>query len=409
MKEELNTAWVGTESPSKGILLQEKPGENLELKINPEFEKLIPPLDEKELFMLKQSLWKEGCRDALVTWRGMILDGHHRYKYCREKELPFKVIERDFSTEKEARIWMIINQLGRRNVIDFVRGEMALELKKLLREVAEENSKSYLKQFQVIDNESSTDSQNFESRRNETEKEKRERYNKDCVDAQIGNAARLSREQIRRIEFLKETATPEDLEELRSGEKSINEKYTKIKKEKRQENLKATEFPRGKYRIIYADPPWEYGPSKGPGGGDAKDEYPTMSFDAICELPVKEISDDRAVLFLWVTTPLIQKGLDVMKAWGFDYKTLFTWDKVRSFFGHYNAVAQEFLLLGTKGSCLPDCRTLPNSVVRIEKKRHSEKPEEFRQIIETLYKYGNKIELFARKKTEGWEVYGNEC
>ena len=104
-------------------------------------------------------------------------------------------------------------------MIDFVRGETALELKKLLREMAEEASKSQLKQFQVIDNEESTESQNFETREIETEKKKRERYNKDCVDSQVGKAARLSREQIRRIEFLKETATPEELEEAakRSG------------------------------------------------------------------------------------------------------------------------------------------------------------------------------------------------
>ena len=89
--------------------------------------------------------------------------------------------------------------------------------------MAEESSKSQLKQFQVFDNEESTDSQNFESRRNETEKERRERYNKDCVDSQVGKAARLSREQIRRIEFLKETATPE---ELRSGKTSVRKKYT---------------------------------------------------------------------------------------------------------------------------------------------------------------------------------------
>jgi hypothetical protein len=103
---------------------------------------------------------------------------------------------------------MIINQLGRRNVIDFVRGEMALELKKLLREVAEEASKSQLRQFQVFDNEESTEWDKCPTRRNKTQEEK----DRDRVNAQIGDAARLSREQIRRIEFLKETATTEDLE-----------------------------------------------------------------------------------------------------------------------------------------------------------------------------------------------------
>jgi len=111
---------------------------------------------------------------------------------------------------------MIINQLGRRNVIDFVRGEMALELKKLLREVAEENSRSKLKQFQVFDNEESTDSQRVESRKKKTRKER----NDDCVDSQVGKAAGMSREQIRRIELLKETATPEEREELQNRKTS---------------------------------------------------------------------------------------------------------------------------------------------------------------------------------------------
>ena len=403
MKEELNTSWVGTESPSKGMLVQEKPGENLDLKINPEFENLIPPLDEKELFMLKQSLWKEGCRDALVTWRGTILDGHHRYKYCKEKGLPFKVMERDFSTEKEARIWMIINQLGRRNVIDFVRGEMALELKKLLREVAEEHSSSNNRYMQSTEKEPINECQNFDTRRHKTMNEK----NRDRVDSQIGNAARLSREQIRRIEFLKETATPEDLEELRSGEKSINEKYTKIKKEQRQETLKTTEFPSGKYRVIYADPPWDYGKGVQEENG-AEEHYPVMSLDALCDMPIQQITDDNAVLFIWATCPMLIKALEVIEAWGFTYKSMFIWDKIKHNMGYYNSVRHELLLICTKGSCTPDEAKLFDSVQSIERKRHSEKPEEFRQIIETLYKYGNKIELFARKETEGWNVYGNE-
>jgi hypothetical protein len=103
---------------------------------------------------------------------------------------------------------MIINQLGRRNVIDFVRGEMALELKKLLREVAEEHSSSNNRYMQSTEKEPINEWDKCPTRRHKTQEEK----DKDRVNAQIGDAARLSREQIRRIEFLKETATPEDLE-----------------------------------------------------------------------------------------------------------------------------------------------------------------------------------------------------
>jgi len=77
--------------------------------------------------------------------------------------------------------------------------------------------------------------------------------------------------------------------------------------------------------------------------------------------------------------------------------------------GHYNSVRHELLLIATKGSCIPDNVELFDSVQSIERTdRHSEKPEEFRKIIETLYIYGNKLELFARKSVEGWEVFGNE-
>ena len=127
MKEEINATWVGKESPAGQKLPQEKEGESLELKINPEFEKLIPPLDMKELFTLKESIWKEGCRDALVTWRGTIVDGHNRYKYCKEKGLPFKVIERNFSTEDDAIVWIIDNQMGRRNIESAAKIRLALK------------------------------------------------------------------------------------------------------------------------------------------------------------------------------------------------------------------------------------------------------------------------------------------
>jgi N6-adenosine-specific RNA methylase IME4 len=300
---------------------------------------------------------------------------------------------------------MIINQLGRRNVIDFVRGEMAIELKKLLREVAEEASKSHLKQFQVTDNESSTDWQNFASRRKKTQAE----YDKDRVNAQIGAASGLSYKKIYKIEKIKEMATPEELEELRRGKTSINKKYTEIMRGKRQEGLKATEFPSGKYRVIYADPPWDYGSSptaKNTATPDLK--YPVMSLEDICAIPVKDIADDNAVLFLWTTSYHIFQSQAVLDAWGFTYKSRFIWDKVKHNMGYYNSVRHEILLIATKGTCTPDNLELIDSVQSIERKRHSEKPEEFRRIIETLYKYGNKVELFARKQTEGWSVYGNE-
>jgi N6-adenosine-specific RNA methylase IME4 len=135
-----------------------------------------------------------------------------------------------------------------------------------------------------------------------------------------------------------------------------------------------------------------------------------MTIAELCAMDIKSIVEPNAVLFLWVTSPLLDECWPVIKAWGFEYKTSFVWDKVKHNFGHYNSVRHEFLLICTRGSCTPDSKELIDSVVEVERdNNHSGKPERFREIIDQLYSHGKRIELFARKKTKGWEVYGNEC
>lgn len=164
----------------------------------------------------------------------------------------------------------------------------------------------------------------------------------------------------------------------------------------------------GKYRVIYADPPWKYNDKLVDGYGPAEFHYPTMSIEELCLLPVKELAEDNAVLFLWVTSPLLEDAFRVIRAWGFEYKTSFVWDKVKHNMGHYNSVRHEFLLVCVRGSCTPDNMRLYDSVQSIERTEHSTKPEEFRNIIDDIYQRGSKIELFARRTVEGWEAWGNE-
>lgn len=165
-----------------------------------------------------------------------------------------------------------------------------------------------------------------------------------------------------------------------------------------------------KYNIIYADPPWNYGDkqnSKTRGG--AIKHYSTMKIKDICSLPIKNILDENCVLFLWVTSPLLEECFDVIKSWGFKYKSSFVWDKVLHNMGHYNSVRHEFLLICVKGKATPQTKKLLDSVVSIERtKKHSQKPNEFRQIIDFLYPTGNRIELFARQHADGWDCWGNE-
>lgn len=164
--------------------------------------------------------------------------------------------------------------------------------------------------------------------------------------------------------------------------------------------------PPHKYRVVYADPPWQYGDKQDIETlGGAQKHYPTMPLDDIIALPVP--AEDNAVLFLWVTSPLLEDGFKVINGWGFKYKSSFVWDKVAHNMGHYNSVRHEFLLIATKGSCTPDVKKLFDSVQSIERTEHSRKPEEFRDIIDTLYTHGNKLEMFARTTHSGWDVWGN--
>jgi len=199
----------------------------------------------------------------------------------------------------------------------------------------------------------------------------------------------------------------EQIEKVKKGI-TLSSTLKEHRRQKIQDTSKAVNPPEGKYRIIYADPPWNYGDKRDGRTTGAEDHYTSMTIQELCNLPIKEITEDNAVLFLWVTSPLLEECFEVIDAWGFKYKTSFVWDKIKHNMGHYNSVRHEFLLICTKGSCLPDNVKLFDSVVSVEKTEHSKKPEEFRKIIDTIYTYGNRIELFARQKVDGWDVWGND-
>lgn len=109
-----------------------------ELKIDKEFQALIPPLSQEELKQLEENIKSDGCRDALVIWGGVIIDGHNRYRICQENDIPFKTEEKGFDSREEAIEWIIRNQFGRRNLSFAQRSELALRLKPIIQERAKE-------------------------------------------------------------------------------------------------------------------------------------------------------------------------------------------------------------------------------------------------------------------------------
>ena len=188
-------------------------------------------------------------------------------------------------------------------------------------------------------------------------------------------------------------------------------KPTEAMRQVRAEEIESRqiESPTGKYRIIYADPPWSYGNTMPDGTTEQRDHYPVMTIAELCILPVEAMAEDDAVLFIWVTSPILEEAFDVINAWGFKYKASFVWDKVKHNMGHYNSVRHEFFLVCVRGSCQPDVRKLFDSVVTEERMAHSVKPEIFYEIIETIYPNGKRVELFSRKARKGWGAWGYEA
>lgn len=362
----------------------------MELKIDDEFQDLVPPLQQEEYDLLEKSILEEGCRDALVIWNGFVIDGHNRYRICSKHGIEFDVVEKEFDGREDTKAWIITNQFARRNLSPYQRCELALELEDIYKEKAKEKQKEH-----------------GGTAPGKTLNQKSDEVN---TNKELSKIAGVSHDTMSKAKKIKKE-TPENIKQkLRQGDLTINKAFTYLKRQEVQEKAKTVEPPKGKYRIIYADPPWNYGDKRDGKTTGAEDHYPSMTINELCNLPITKITDDNAVLFLWVTSPLLEECFEVIKAWGFKYKTSFIWDKVKHNMGHYNSVRHELLLVCTKGSCLPDNRKLFDSVQSIEKTEHSKKPEKFRNIIDTIYTYGKKLELFARGKKDigDWVFWGNE-
>lgn len=119
-----------------------------EPKIDPEFSSLIPPLTPEEYSGLEQSILSEGCRDAIILWDNIIIDGHNRYKICKEHNIPFRTETKDFESREDVILWMFRNQLSRRNLNDFQRIEIVRRYEHTVRAQAEQRMLSTLKQNQ---------------------------------------------------------------------------------------------------------------------------------------------------------------------------------------------------------------------------------------------------------------------
>ncbi|MCK9320224.1 MT-A70 family methyltransferase [Methanoculleus sp.] len=170
-----------------------------------------------------------------------------------------------------------------------------------------------------------------------------------------------------------------------------------------------------KYEIIYADPAWQYKTKESLAktsilNGELNSHYGTMTIAELGGLPLGSISDKNSMLFMWVVSPMLDDGIELMKKWGFKYSTIaFIWHKQRANPGHYTMSECEICLVGRRGK-IPTPRGARNVRQFLSEMRgkHSAKPTEIRNRIELMFPTQTKLEMFARQSVEGWDAWGNE-
>lgn len=376
---------------------------------------IFPMFAESDLAELAADIASHGLHEPICLYEGKILDGRNRYTACNIANVAIQT--RDFiGSALDALAWVWSLNRQRRHLtpsqaaIADAKREQLYGVYAGVKEAAQE--RQGLTRLAGRDSEGNPlRVEPSVSQQIDSPKEDRNDRKTDAIRAET---AGTNRTYISIADKLV-AERPELVAQVESGQKTLSQVNRELRREELQQRTPPP--PTGKYRVFYADPPWKYNDALaiskdglGESYGPADAHYPQMTIADLCALPIRDLAEDDAVLFLWTTSPLLEESFKVVSAWGFKYKSSFVWDKVKHNMGHYNSVRHEFLLVCTRGSCTPDVRKLFDSVQAIERsERHSEKPEEFRGIIDTLYPSGERIELFARSAHEGWQKWGNEA
>ena len=171
-------------------------------------------------------------------------------------------------------------------------------------------------------------------------------------------------------------------------------------------------FPKKRYEVIYADPPWDMHGRKFTSDKKLTEIYDVMSIEDIISMDITSISKKNSWLYLWITDNLLSYIQEICESWGFVYKRSFIWDKGSIGTGVYNRSQHEQLLLCKKGTPeMPELSNLQASVINCKRGKHSSKPLVFRDIINKAHPTLSKIELFARPSSldydNGWDYWGH--
>ena len=213
--------------------------------IDNEFENLIPPLTDDEYAQLEINILRDGIRDALITWHGILIDGHNRYRIAQKHGLTYRTVEKQFTDRNDAERWIILNQFGRRNLSAYDRSILALKLKPIIAEKAKEQ------QGQRTDLTSVRNLTNVDTKK------------------ELAKVAGVSHDTIAKVEKIQAKASPEIKSAIKSGEMSINQAYQTLKREEKKieieqaEKKVADEYKKQEIKpVIHVGDSFDYEPSE---------------------------------------------------------------------------------------------------------------------------------------------------
>jgi N6-adenosine-specific RNA methylase IME4 len=365
---------------------------------------LLPDLPADDYERLKADIAERGVLVAVeLDEHGNVLDGHHRVRIATELGVDYPTVVRSGLAEHEKRLHAVALNLARRHLTDAqkvllgmtIEDDVAAEAKKRMADGGRGGQVSTPSPAKVED-------------KTRDEVARRVGLNKGP-----GQKAGRTYERAKATIAKAEKVAPEVAVKAKAGELTMREvakQVRQVEKAQKVAEIRSRPVPKldatGPWPVIYADPPWRYEHAEPSRSLD--NQYPTMTLEDICAMRVPAADD--AVLFLWATSPKLTEALQVMSAWGFEYRTCMVWVKDRIGMGYYARQRHEILLIGRRGNLpVPEPSDRPDSVIEAPLGRHSEKPAEFAETIARMYPHLPKVELFARQARLGWDAWGNEA
>ncbi len=339
--------------------------------------KLFPEMSEEEYRALKEDIKKHGLTVPLEKYEGQVIDGKNRLRACRELGIPPKFVE--WNGKGSLVEHVVTMNLKRRHLTEGQRAAIAKEILPMLEREAKERQLSVLKKG---------------SKPPDVEKiPQRERGRARDQAAKIVGVNAHYVSDFKKIE----SSRPDLAAEVRAGRTNIVAAKREVLRHQLQN--KTPPLPTEKYGVIVADPTFRM---------SEQSSSTAMTLEELSALPIQDICDDECVLFVWVSATQLASGLELIRRWGFQYRTSAVWDQRKESGGSYFRTRHEHLLLATRGDPkTPHAANRSPSVFVAPRVARNEKPDAAYRLVERMYPNSKKLELFARKRRRGWVAYGS--